>query len=296
MPLASLPLLRRAQYRAEDAGVAAMEALIHALGPDRASAVSGRMWRIFAPFNPRHARADGHLARSLPESGPEARAGMLNRMWDNLGRTTAEACHLETLARDLDRFEIDEEAREAVRRSKAGGAVFVSLHQGNWELAVPLLGRLGLPAAGVYQRVRNPLVDARATRARAPSYPLGLFPKGQDSARRLLRIIGEGGTVAIMSDLRDLEGVAVPFFGRLAPSTPFPAVLARMRNVPVFAGAVLRREGATFRVRVREVAVARGGERDADIAATTANIQAMFETFVREAPEQWMWGHKRWER
>lgn len=288
--------LTRLQFRGEALGFDVGAGLLRALGPDRASDLMGGLWRHIAPLNKRHKRARAHLIQHLPEKSGDEIDVLLDQMWDNLGRTMAEAFHLPALLADPARFEIDDATREAAARAKREGAVFVSLHMGNWELASPLLDQLGLPVAGVYQRIRNPLIDQRATAARAPFYRLGLYAKGPETARRLLRIIGDRGTVTIMADLRDLGGVAVPFFAEPAPSTIFPALLARGRNVPLFAGVVQRRAGATFRVLTREVPVARTGERDADIAATTSAIQAQFEAFIREAPGQWMWGHRRWRR
>lgn len=287
---------REASFRLEAFGFEALAALVKGLGPDRASALSGALWRRFAPLNKRHERARAHLVASLPELPAAEVETLLASMWDNLGRTSAEAFHLPALLAERDRFTIDAATHEAVRAAGAQGAVFVSLHQGNWELASPLLASLGLPVAGIYQRVRNPLVDARVSAMRAPHYALGLHAKGRDTAREMLRIAGNRGTVTIMADLRDLSGVSVPFFGQLAPSTIFPALLARGRNVPLFAGAVQRLDGASFRVITREIPVQKSKDRAADLGATTAAIQAQFEAFIREKPGQWMWGHRRWRR
>jgi Kdo2-lipid IVA lauroyltransferase/acyltransferase len=32
----------------------------------------------------------------------------------------------------------------------------------------------------------------------------------------------------------------------------------------------------------------------ADAIAGTAALQAQFEAFIRQAPEQWMWAHRKW--
>ena len=50
-----------------------------------------------------------------------------------------------------------------------------------------------------------------------------------------------------------------------------------------------------FSLRVEPVEVPVTADRDADIVAATANLQAQFEAFIREAPEQWMWAHRRWD-
>jgi KDO2-lipid IV(A) lauroyltransferase len=42
------------------------------------------------------------------------------------------------------------------------------------------------------------------------------------------------------------------------------------------------------------VPVPRTDDRDADVAAATHNLQAILELMVRDAPDQWMWIHRRW--
>ena len=56
----------------------------------------------------------------------------------------------------------------------------------------------------------------------------------------------------------------------------------------------LGRKGARFSIKTEPVALQRTGDRDADVAAATAALQATYERFIREAPEQWMWAHRRW--
>lgn len=289
-------LAQRALFRLEALGFDLAASAIRAPDPDRASAWGGALWRRLAPLNRRHARAEAHLRAAFPEKDEAEIAGLLDAMWDNLGRTSAEAFHLPRLLAEADRFTLAPGFFAAIAAAKARGAVFVSLHLGNWELASPLLHHHGLPVAGVYQRLRNPLVDQRATAARGPFYARGLWSKGPETARRLLRIVGEGGTVTIMADLRDLTGLSVPFFGQSAPSTVFPALLARGRDVPLFAGAVMRKDGATFTAEVVEIPVSRSSDRDTDLFETTAAIQRQFEAFIRKNPGQWMWGHRRWQR
>lgn len=297
-PLAPPPpsLLRRARFHVEALGFEALVALVRGLGPDRASTVSGALWRRFAPLNRRHARAESQMRAALPECSDAQIAANLDEMWGNLGRTSAEAFHIGALIADRDRFTIGEDTHDAIREARAHGAVFISLHQGNWELASPLLHSLGLPVAGVYQKLQNPIVEAKASAFRAPFYTLGLHSKGHETARHLLKIVANRGTVTIMADLRDLSGVSVPFFHAAAPSTGFPALIARTRNVPLFAGVVFRESGATFRIRTVEIPVTCSGDRDTDIVETTAAIQNCFEGFIRERPGQWMWGHRRWSR
>jgi KDO2-lipid IV(A) lauroyltransferase len=130
---------------------------------------------------------------------------------------------------------------------------------------------------------------------RAPIYQGGLFGKSSATARALLRVAREGGYPAFLADQRAGHGIPVPFFGRPATSNPFPAFIARTVGVPLYAARVLRQPGVRFTIRVEPVEVPRSADREADVRAATSNLQARFEEFVREAPEQWMWAHRRWD-
>jgi len=167
-----LPLARRIRFHAEALGFDMLAGLVRLLGPDRASALSGALWRRIAPLNKRHARAGAQMRMAFPDLDEATIARQLDAMWDNLGRTMAESFHIAALVKDRARFEIDEDTRLAVEKARAGGAVFVSLHQGNWELAAPLLDSLGLPVAGIYQKLQNPFTERKAAAFRTPFYAL----------------------------------------------------------------------------------------------------------------------------
>lgn len=279
--------------RLEYLGFRVVAAVARALPLDTASAVSAWLWRAIAPHLRRHRRARLNLAASMPELPEAERERILREMWGVLGRTFAEAFHLDALYSDRSRIAITIEPA-LMELMRGGGFVLASLHTGNWEICGVAARQTGLRIAGVYQSLKNPLVDDFVTATRAPFYPLGLFSKGHDTVFKLMRILRNGGDVAVLADLREHRGVAVPFFGRPAPSNPFPALMARSQNVPLVAIRVVRLEGARFEVQGERVPVARTADRSADVTATTAALHAIFERWIRERPAQWMWGHRRW--
>ncbi len=284
----------RLLFPLEAAGFAAIAGLTRALPVDQASSISGAAWRKFAPMNRRHARANAQLTMAMPELNAEQRTKILDGMWDNLGRTTAESFHLDEILEDRQRVDTGEDLKAIVETVKETGGVFVSLHLGNWELAVPLLAKAGLDVTSVYQRIRNPHVDSAVTQMRGKYYKGGLLPKGPDAARDLLRAVTRGGTVAIMGDLRDFRGEAVPFFGRPAPSNIFPAMLARQRKLPLYVAKIMRVNGVKFKLGIAKINMPITQDKQADIRHATCDIQTQFETWIRQTPEQWMWGHRRW--
>jgi KDO2-lipid IV(A) lauroyltransferase len=285
--------LTRLRHRVEYVAFVALSAVAIALPLDLASAVSGFLWRLIAPHLARQKRALDNLALALPELSEAERRRITLAMWDNLGRTFAEFFHIQQI---LAQQRVVLEPIEKFEAIVAGGPFVVcTLHLGNWELASQAGLRFGVPIAGVYQKLTNPLVDRWLYQRRRPLYPGGLFDKSPATSRALIKLSRSGGYPAFVADLREGRGVAVPFFGHPAWSNPFPALIARVAGIPLYAAAVVRTKGAHFAMRIEPVEVPRGGERDADVLATTAAVQARFEQFIREAPEQWMWAHRRWD-
>ncbi len=174
--------------------------------------------------------------------------------------------------------------------------VFASLHMRNWEVASWAGQICDVRFAGVYQQVRNPYIERLLLSNRLPFYPGGLHAKGAKAVRKLIGALDNGISVCMMADLRDLRGVSVPFFGREAPSTPFPATLARSHDKPLLAARVLRRAPGRFEIEVVEIAVPRTANRTDDIRQATAALHRQFEAWIRADPEQWMWAHRRFER
>lgn len=283
----------RARIWAEYAAFRVVAAILSALPVETASNLMAWLWRAVAPRLKRHARALDHLARAFPEMPPGERERIAREMWGHLGRTFAEAFHLDAIARQ-GRVTIEAEAQlQAVR--EGGPYVVCGLHLGNWEIGGVLSTRIGQPIAGVYQPLSNPLVDAAVLALRAPLYPLGLFPRSPATLRKLMKIAQGGGSLGFMADLREGRGVAVPFFGRPADTNVAPALIARIYGLKLYAVRVVRKPGVRFEVRVAPVSVPVTEDRDADVRVATAAVQAHFEAFVRETPEQWMWAHRRWD-
>ncbi len=281
------------RFRLEYLAFRAAARLFRGLGLQRASAFSGAVWRVAAPWSKRHGRALGHLAHAFPEKTPAEREAICRDMWENLGRTFAEAFFLKQIAAE-DRISIEGgEVLEAWARSERG-RVMCGAHVGNWELGVLSITRQGLHPWCIYRPIKNPRVDAEVLKMREFLYTGGLVPKDPALPRQFLRILKQGGTVGILADLRAANGDAVPVFGRPAASTVFPALLAHSTGSPILVSCMRRLPGVRFIQTYEVFEPADTGDRRADIATTTANVQNAFERFIRQWPDQWMWAHRRW--
>ena len=283
------------RYRLEALAAGVAVALFRALPVDAASAVGGWLGRTIGPFLSAHRTAERNLRRAMPELDDAEVARILRGMWDNLGRVATEYAHIATIATDATRVEIvDPQGVAAALRNDGVGCLVISAHFGNWELA-PIAGfQAGLNQVSFYRAPNNPYVSELVQRLRRHIGPGGFLTKSAEGARQALTILKQGAHIAMLVDQKHNEGIAVPFFGRDAMTTPAPAAFAQRMHVPLAAAKAERLNGARFRITVYWIEQANTGDRRADVAETTRRINAMFEDWIRERPELWFWVHRRW--
>ena len=295
-----LPRLTDLRYRLEYWGLRAIIAGVRALSIDRAADISAFLWRHIAPLQRRHTRALENLAIAFPEKAPQEREAIARAMWGNLGRVMAETMLVDRLIKEPERIEIVSDKVFSRYKDKLGPAVGVSLHMGNWELAIWPLTVAGAEPAAIFRTVKNPYVDAYLRAQRRELYPGGLFGKGaleesQRTARIMTDYVRQGGRLGLVADLHDGKGLPVPFFGRLAPSAMGPALIARRVGARIWLARCLRvGDQSRFQIELKELRVPRTANMSADVREATAAMQAQFEVWIREAPEQWMWSNRRW--
>jgi KDO2-lipid IV(A) lauroyltransferase len=282
------------KFRLEYAVLRLFAFLFGCLSVERASTLSGKLWSLVAPLLFRHQRAIRHLSEAFPNKSAKEIETIARDMWECLGRTFAESLRLNELfaQRRLDSSAIVPVIAPYVAQGK--GMVICGAHQGNWEVGTMGLIQEGVAPFGLYQRVKNPLVDDYLHRLREPFYPAGLFAKSPDTAMKLMRQIKRGHTLAILGDLRDRGGLPTTFFGQTAYSTAFPAMLARHLDVPLIVAEIVRHPDVRFTLTMQEIDVPRTDDKAADIAVATQRIQDAYEASIRKRPEQWMWAHQRW--
>ncbi|HEU4380552.1 MAG TPA: lipid A biosynthesis acyltransferase [Hyphomicrobiaceae bacterium] len=293
--------LRDLRYRLEYGVLRLITGLVRAVPLDVAVDVSAKAWRKLAPYDRRHKRALANLAIAFPEKTEAEREAIALSMWENLGRIMAETMTIDRIIADPSRLEIVSERMFSRYRGKPGAAIGVTLHMGNWELAVWPLTESGKNPAAIYRAVNNPYVDRYLRWLRRDLYPGGLLGKGrshqetQAVARSIMSFVRQGGRLGIVCDLHDGAGIPVPFFGRPAPSVAGPALIARVTGTRIWMARCVRvGKQSRFKIEIKELKVPRTANQADDVRWITAEMQKQFEAWVRETPDQWMWGNRRW--
>jgi lipopolysaccharide heptosyltransferase II len=108
----------------------------------------------------------------------------------------------------------------------------------------------------------------------------------------VIDLLRSGGGVGILSDQHaGDQGIWTPFFGKLASTSPLPALLAKRSRAGVIAAAVY----TTGTARWRMVFTERFDIAGASIEALTSKINEIIEQQIRHAPEDGFWVHNRWK-
>lgn len=287
---------QRLRYGAEAAIFFGFMALFRAIGLRAASALGGWIGRNVFRFLPPDRVARDNLATAFPEMTQAERDRIRMTMWDNLGRVVGEYPHLGKFTTN------GPDARITVALPpgytpdtlKGQSVMFLSGHLANWEM-MPIVGeQIGLEGATVVRPPNNPFVAEWVARQRSIKGPDTLIAK-HNAVRQMLAQLRDHKVLYMLVDQKLREGIAAPFFGRDAMTTPAPAALALKFGARIMIAANKRLPGPRFHVTVHALPdFIPTGDEAHDVQALTAAINASIEQIVRDDPGQWLWIHNRW--
>ena len=269
-------------------------AIFSALPLDTASSVGGSGARILGPFTRLHTRARTHLMRVFPSLSEKEAKKILRDMWDNLGRNLAEYPHLQEIA--ATRVVFENHAGMTTASLLQGPAIFISGHFANWEIAGPaLLHTMNVPLHLLYRAANNRRVDEQLNNYRSMKGRLPTIPKSRGGMRHMIGLLKDNQKIGILIDQKYNEGLTLPFFGIPAPSSDAYVQLGQKFSCPVYPAQIIRLKGAHFRVIVHPpltLLTPDGQNRPA--ADVVAEAHALLEEWIKQAPAQWLWVHRRW--
>lgn len=292
-------MLLTVRYRIEAAIFFAVVRFFGLFATDRASALGGWFGRTILRRTHLSRRARENLATAYPDMATGERETIIREMWDNLGRTIAEYAHLDNLTIGGERPRISFAGLENFERAAATGKgiIFVSAHFANWEVMPFAATQYGVEGGEVYRPVNNPFVDRWLVRERQRNGPNEQIAKGAHGTRRIFTLLRASKAIFMLVDQKTNEGVAAPFFGRGAMTTPAPASLALKLGAVIMPVSNERLDGAHFRMTVHPaIEVEPTTDHARDVLALTTCINEAIEACVRYRPSQWLWIHRRWPK
>jgi KDO2-lipid IV(A) lauroyltransferase len=289
-----------AAHRAEYYALRSVIGALHAVPWEVACGFGSRLGTLgYGPLKIRRRVVERQIAAAFPEMSDAEVHDTARRAYAHLGRSTIETALLPSIGQSgvlemvesADNFELIE---DAIARGK--GAILITGHLGNWELAGAYVAARGVPMDVIVRTQANPLFDAYINETRAT---LGMtVVRDHEAVRRTPRALREGRAVAFVADqgVMGLASTFVPFFGRPAKTPRGAAVFAMKYDTPTLFVAAMRQPSGRYRVSVERVPVVSTGDRERDVDAIVARYTEILERWVRTAPEQYFWHHRRWRR
>ena len=243
--------------------------------------------------------ADFNLQLAFPDWSEKHRRAVRRKMVRNLGWMAAEFARLPKYTKEnIEQFVIlDGHENFLTGKQRGKGVLYLTGHIGAWELSSFAHALYGFPLHYMARPIDNPRIDAFVNRYRCLSGNQPIFKN--ESARAMLKILKEQGTVGILADQNTMpqEGVYVDFFGTLACTSTGIARVALHTDAAVVPGYVFWDPGIRkYRLRFEQpVELSRTGDAARDIQENTARFTKIIEEIVRQHPEQWVWLHARWK-
>ena len=174
------------------------------------------------------------------------------------------------------------------------GAVVVSAHYGNWELMAFSFALLVKPISLIVKHLTNDLVDQRMNQLRTLGGNRILYD--HQAVREGLRLLADGGVLAILADQSDPSGTYFcDFLGRRATMFHGAAFFALRAKVPLFVGMCRSGSDGRYKVDIHEIETSDLTFCKEDIATLASRYTRLIEEYIHRWPEEWFWLHNRWK-
>jgi KDO2-lipid IV(A) lauroyltransferase len=245
----------------------------------------------------RRGYAERNLRLAYGDSlSPAERNALTRRTFEHWGKSTVEFLRAPCLGtHGIAALVSAIEGREYLEevRSAGTGFIFVTGHLGNFEFLGRWLASQGIPSTVIARAPADPAFAAYLRGMREYNGNVTL-PKGT-SVRELLAVLKRKEVLTLGVD-QNSGDLFLPFFGVPAGTVAGPALLALRTGVPLLPAFCVSEPDDTYRILfLKPLRPESTGNKDADIARTMAEVNAILETVVRQYPEQWLWLHNRWK-
>ncbi len=280
--------MRRARYLADAGMFLGIRRVVRALPLDTASAVGGYLGRRLCPSLVDMKTIDANIATGMPSMAPAQRRRLAVDHLECFARTLAEIMQAESFMRAPERIEVAGEEHLERAIASGRGVVYASAHYGNPDIARIAIGQRTETPALLYRQPNNPYI--RAAAAQITGAVGGDLYTREDDLRGMIRHLRNGGGLSLLVDQRPYKGARLPFLDQPALTNLGPASLAMRTGAMMVPTRTRRISTRPVRYRVGFEAPVEGDSPEALMAEMNRRVSG----WIREAPEQWLWMHRRW--
>jgi KDO2-lipid IV(A) lauroyltransferase len=175
------------------------------------------------------------------------------------------------------------------------GIIFLTAHFGSWELLNATGSLMGYQMAVLAKEQKHRRADEFLNKLRSSKGTQVIY-KGM-AVREILRSLKRGQIVGMLSDQDGgKKGVFVRFFGRMSSSPAGVATFAMRTDTPIFPVFIFREGLNRHRVEVEgPLNKPSSGTEEEQERIILQQFSEILEQKIRQAPDQWLWAHRRWK-
>ena len=218
---------------------------------------------------------------------------IVNKSWENIGITICEVIKLNKLFQNNQIVLKGLTNIENLKKSNQQ-AIFISIHQSNWEVLVPSIDRLNVKIGAVYRHINNIFLYKMILNIRKnnlTSKKNFFTPKGRQSAKDLLEALNVGFSILLLIDQKDSAGENVLFFNKKVKTQMGFLKIARKFNIPIIPIKNTRLNNGKIELNFLDPIFHNNAKISDNLMME--NIHKTIEGWIIANPKQWFWQHKR---
>jgi Kdo2-lipid IVA lauroyltransferase/acyltransferase len=180
--------------------------------------------------------------------------------------------------------------------AKGKGILYLTGHFSSWELLPSAHALHGYPLSFLTRPLDIAPLEKYLLKVRESKGNRVINKK--NAARAVLKSLSSGAAAGILMDQNTSlqEGIFADFFGIPAATTTSVALFALRTEAPVLPGYLTPMRNGKYTIKfLPPIEVVRTGDMNLDLEVNTRHFNKILEDIIREQPESWLWGHKRWK-
>jgi len=264
------------------------------IGFKLSSALGGKLFEIIGPLFRSKNLIHSNIKKAIPNISTADLNKMTKLMWNNYGRVFAEYMFIKDFRTGKLNSKIKIEGQEILNEIKKFNkqVVFISGHFGNFELMAMHLEKVGINLSAIYRPLNNIFLNKIMERIRKKYICKNQIKKGIGGMKKLINLMNNNYSTALMIDQRVTEGIKSIFFNKEASTTTVPAQLIKKFKIPVVPIFIERIDGTNFKLTINKPI---NFTNEMSIKNITDKLNQVLEKMIIKKPEHWIWSHNRWK-
>ena len=258
-----------------------------------AKSMSSTIFRKVGRLSSAHNTAKKNCKYVFPNHKDKMINSIIDKSWENIGETICELLRFQEV---YNKNNITLNGLKNIEFLKKNNkqAIFISIHQSNWEVMVPILDRINFNVGGIYRHINNPFLDNLILKIRKNSLTKsGSFytPKGKKSAKTLVQAVNNNRSIFLLIDQKDSAGKEVLFFKRKVKTQTGFLKIARKFNLPIIP--IQNNRLSDGKIELTFLDPIFHNDTNINDTLMMEKIHTIIEKWILSNPSQWFWQHKR---